>query len=119
MPDTKKTYDEDEIAEKIKALPNWVYRKGWLRREFKTGGWPFTLMVVNAIGYIAEAGFHHPDLSVSWAQVNVKLQTHSAGGITDNDFELAALIEAHVPWQPNENDALDGFDKGFGKKWTR
>lgn len=119
MADDKKTYSEAEITEKLKDLPEWEYKDGWIRRKYKTGGWPFTLMVVNAIGYIAEAGFHHPDLSVSYAEVHVKLMTHSAKGVTDNDFELAKRIEDHVTWLPGDGDSLDGFEKGFGKKWTR
>jgi len=119
MSEQKKTYSEPEIAEKLKALPNWEFRDGWIRRKFKTIGWPQTLMVVNAIGYIAEAGFHHPDLSVSWAEVHVKLQTHSAKGITDNDFELARLIEDQIMWLPKEGQSLSGFEKGMKKNWTR
>ena len=119
MTETKKTYSEAEIAEKLKSLPNWEFREGWIRRKYKTGGWPHTLMVVNAVGYIAEAAFHHPDLSVSWAEVHVKLQTHSAKGITDNDFELARKIEDHLTWLPQEGQSLEGFTKGMKKPWTR
>jgi 4a-hydroxytetrahydrobiopterin dehydratase len=76
-------------------------------------------MVVNAVGYLAEAAFHHPDLLVSWGEVTVKLNTHSAGGITDKDFALAKKIEEAVLWLPPEGGPLDGFEKGFKKKWTR
>lgn len=118
--DEKKTYDEAATKAKLEAeLPNWEFRDGCIRRKYKTGGWPFTLMLVNAVGYIAEAAFHHPDLNVSWAEVTVKLSTHSANGITDNDFELAKRIEKHVTWLPEEDASLEGFVKGFGKKWTR
>ena len=119
MADTKRTYSEPEIADKLKALPSWEFRDGWIRRKFKTGGWPQTLMVVNAIGYIAEAAFHHPDLSVSWAEVHVKLMTHSAKGVTDNDFELAKMIEDHITWLPKEGQSLQGFEKGMKKNWVR
>jgi 4a-hydroxytetrahydrobiopterin dehydratase len=113
-------YNEGQIAAKLAAeLPQWEYRDGWIRRTFKTGGWPHTLMVVNAVGYLAEAAFHHPDLSVSWAQVSVKLMTHSAKGVTDKDFQLAGLIERHVTWQPESGAALEGFEAGMKKKWTR
>src|SRR5262245_16467118 len=60
------TYNESQIAEKLKALPGWFYEDGWIRRVYKTDGWPTTLMLVNAIGYLAEAAYHHPDLSVTW-----------------------------------------------------
>jgi 4a-hydroxytetrahydrobiopterin dehydratase len=67
------------------------------------------LMVTNAIGHLAEAAFHHPDLTVSYPSVGVKLQNHEAGGITDKDFALAARIEEFIQWQPgNEEGPLAG-----------
>src|SRR6266566_1064149 len=90
------TYDEAQIAQKLKDLPGWWYEDGWIRRTYKTDGWPTTLMLVNAIGYFSEAAYHHPDLSVTWGRVIVKLQNHAAGGITDKDFELARKLEVLV-----------------------
>ncbi|MEX2214346.1 MAG: 4a-hydroxytetrahydrobiopterin dehydratase [Phycisphaeraceae bacterium] len=119
MTNEPKVFTEAEIVAKLKELPNWEYRDGWIRRKYKTIGWPYTLMVVNAIGHIAEAACHHPDLSVSYAEVHVKLMTHSAKGVTNNDFELAARIEQHITWLPAEGDSLVGFEKGMKKNWTR
>ena len=82
MSEKEPTYSEAEVAERLKALPGWYFEDGWIRRVYKTDGWPTTLMLVNAVGYLAEAAYHHPDLSVTWARVTVKLSTHSAGGIT-------------------------------------
>jgi len=59
------TYDDAQIAEKLTALPGWYLEDGWIRRYYQTDGWPTTLMLVNAIGYVAEAAYHHPDLSVT------------------------------------------------------
>src|SRR6476659_976266 len=100
MPEQEKPYDEAALAEKLKDLPGWFYENGWIRRNYKTDGWPTTLMLVNAIGYLAEAAYHHPDLAVTWGKLWVKLQTHSAGGITDKDFEMAKKIEDVVLWRP-------------------
>ncbi|PHS27137.1 MAG: 4a-hydroxytetrahydrobiopterin dehydratase [Methylophaga sp.] len=100
---TEKTYSEAEIAEKLVAeLPHWYFEKGWIRRKYKTSGWKGTLMVINTVGHLAEAAWHHPDLTASYAFVIVKLTTHSAKGITDKDFELAKKIEQVVQWQPGE-----------------
>jgi 4a-hydroxytetrahydrobiopterin dehydratase len=107
-----RTYDEAEIAERLKALPGWYYENGWIRRHYKSDGWPTTLMLVNAIAYVAEAAYHHPDLAVSWAKVWVKLQNHAAGGITDKDFELARKIEEVVLWRP-QGGALEGTPNKF------
>ncbi len=117
---SERVYTEPEITTKLNAeLPGWELREGWIRRKYKTIGWPYTLMVVNAVGHIAEAACHHPDLAVSYAEVTVKLMTHSARGITDKDFSLAQIIEKHVTWLPAEGAALEGFERGMKKKWTR
>ena len=83
MANKEPTYSEAQISEKLATLPGWFYQDGWIRRLYKTDGWPATLMLVNTVGYIAEAAYHHPDLTVTWARLTVKLQTHSAGGITE------------------------------------
>ena len=106
------TYDDTQVAEKLRGLPGWYLEDGWLRRGYKTDGWPTTLMLVNTIGYISEAAYHHPDLSVTWGKVTVKLKTHSAGGITDKDFELARRIEDAVLWRPQDG-ALEGTPNKF------
>ncbi len=92
-------YSEAEIEQKLRQeLPHWYYEKGWIRRKYRTSGWKATLMVVNAVGHLAEAAWHHPDLTVSYAFVIVKLVTHSAKGITDKDFALARKIEELIQW---------------------
>ncbi len=111
------TYTEEQIAEKLGALPGWYYENGMIRRQYKTDGWPTTLMLVNTIGFLAEAAYHHPDLSVTWAKVGVKLSTHSAGGITDKDFELARLIENTVLWRA-EGGRITGLE-GTPNKFVR
>ena len=96
---TERVYAEAEIVEKLaQELPHWYYENGWIRRKYRTSGWKGTLMVVNTIGHLAEAAWHHPDLTVSYAFVIVKLVTHSAKGITDKDFSLAQKIESVIQW---------------------
>lgn len=104
-----------EVQQALQQLPEWELRDGWIRRTYKTPGWPHTLLLVNTIGYLAEAAYHHPDLSVGYAKVTVKLQTHRVRGITRNDTELAQKIDEVVRWQPPEGSALEGFPK----KWVR
>ena len=106
----EQVYSESEIKAKLEAeLPKWYFEDGWIRRKYKTEGWKGTLMVVNTVGHLAEAAWHHPDLTVSYAFVIVKLCTHSAKGISDKDFELAKKIESVVHWQPKlEGKALEG-----------
>ena len=106
----EETYTDDEVEVRLKEeLPHWYLENGWIRRKYKTSGWKGTLMVVNTVGHLAEAAFHHPDLTVSYAFVIVKLVNHAAKGITNKDFELAHKIEEVIMWQPGtEGGALEG-----------
>jgi 4a-hydroxytetrahydrobiopterin dehydratase len=113
MPQKEQTYDEAQITQHLLDLPGWYYEDGWIRRVYKTDGWPTTLMLVNAIGFFAEAAYHHPDLAVTWGRVTVKLSTHSAGGITDKDFALARQIEQVALWRPAAGGALTGTPEKF------
>ena len=68
MREKEPTYNEAQIVERLNQLPGWFYEDGWIRRNYKTDGWPTTLMLVNTIGYLAEAAYHHPDLAVTWGK---------------------------------------------------
>ena len=106
-----KIFTDSEIEERLRLeLPHWTYERGWIRRKFRTSGWKSTLMVVNTVGHLAEAAWHHPDLTVSYAFVIVKLMTHSAKGITAKDFALARKIEEVVHW--NAKAASGGVFEG-------
>jgi len=102
-------YSEEEVTARLAdELPAWSYQDGWIRRKYKTASWKATLMVVNTVGHLAEAAWHHPDLTVSYAFVNVKLMNHAAKGITEKDFALAAKIEEVVMWRPGPDSPLEG-----------
>lgn len=112
---TDQVLTEQEIQQHFsESLPHWVYEDGWIRRKYKTNSWKGTLMVVNTVAHLAEAAWHHPDLTVSYAFVIVKLCTHSAKGITMKDIELARKIEEVVQWQPQlqAGSALEGTPQG-------
>jgi 4a-hydroxytetrahydrobiopterin dehydratase len=101
--------DPAEVAARLAVeLPHWTYENGWIRRRIRTSGWKSTLMVINTVGHLAEAAWHHPDLAASYAFVVVKLQTHSAGGITELDFALARKIEEVVCWRPGNEGLFEG-----------
>jgi 4a-hydroxytetrahydrobiopterin dehydratase len=116
----EKVYSEAEIAAKLAetGLSEWYLEEGWLRRKYMTDGWPTTLMLTNAIGYLCEAAWHHADLAITWGKLWVKLKTHSAGGITDKDFALARKIEDTMLWRPEPGGPLEGTPNKFvqGKK---
>jgi 4a-hydroxytetrahydrobiopterin dehydratase len=106
----ERAYSDDEIKARLKRdLPRWQLDNGWIRRKYQTHGWKGTLMLINAVGHLAEAAWHHPDILASYPWVEVRLQTHTAKGVTDKDFELAKKIEEVVLWQPGkEGGALEG-----------
>ena len=105
-------YDPAQIEERLRTLQGWTYRDGAIRRVYETDGWPVTLMLVNALGFAAEAADHHPDLTVTYRRVAVALSTHSAGGITDKDFELARKFDEVALWSP-AGGALRGSTAGL------
>ena len=107
---------DDEVIKRLeKELPEWYLEGRWIRRKFNTDGWPTTLMLVNAIGFLSESAWHHPDLEVTWGKVWVKLRTHASGGITDRDFSMAKMIEKAAVWRPEEGSAMEGTPN----KWVR
>lgn len=104
-----KTYSDSQVQTQLaKLLPRWEFQDNHLVRTFKTGNWQTTVLTANAIAFLAEAAWHHPELILSYPSVTVRLQTHDAGGITDKDFALAQQIEATITWLPGPTDALDG-----------
>ena len=105
-----KVYNDEEITETLKStLKGWEYDGKWIRKKYKTHSWKGTLMVINAVGHLAEVAWHHPDIVASYAFVEVKLMNHAKKGITDLDFELAKKIDEFVLWNPKEqNSSLEG-----------
>lgn len=109
--DRKKTFSDEAVTARLAAeLPKWRLEGGEIRRIYRTHGWKSTLMAVNAIGHLAEAAWHHPDLAVSYSKIEVRLSSHDVKGITERDFALARKIEEVVLWQPGleEGAALEG-----------
>ncbi len=106
----ERTYSDAEIKARLsESLPRWWLEGGFIRRKYRTHGWKGTLMVINTVGHLAEAAWHHPDIAASYGWVEVRLQNHAAKGITDKDFELAKKIEEVVLWQPGKaGGALEG-----------
>lgn len=111
QPAQRGVMDQQQINRRLqRELPAWRLEDGAISRTYRTGGWKGTLMVVNSIGHLAEAAFHHPDLTVSYAAVVIRLKTHSEDAVTDKDFELAGMIEQVLMWQPGKTGgALEGI----------
>jgi len=83
-----------EIEAGLAQLPGWERAGEAIAKEFDRGDFVGSVRFVDRLVEPAEAMNHHPDLEISWATVKVSLSTHSEGGLTANDLELAAKIDA-------------------------
>lgn len=114
MPEKPAVLPDDVVSARLeKELPGWKLHDGWIRRKYSTDGWPTTLMLINAIGFLSEAAWHHPDLEVTWGKLWIKLKTHASGGITERDFALAKEIEKIALWRPAAGSAMEGTPNKF------
>lgn len=84
-----------------KQLKGWTVSGDgkWLSKDFKFNDFAEALRFTNEIGALAEKESHHPDIVLSYGRVAVELTTHSIGGLSDNDFILAAKIDAQTKVQ--------------------
>ena len=88
---------DDEIAAGLAALPGWEAADGTITKQFELADFRAAVAFVVRIAFEAEAADHHPDLDIRYRRVTVSLSTHSAGGVTAKDLDLAAAIEALAP----------------------
>jgi 4a-hydroxytetrahydrobiopterin dehydratase len=89
--------DDAEIEARLAELPGWERRGEAIAKEFGCGDFVGSVRFVQSLVEPAEAMGHHPDLAVSWDKVTVTISTHSEGGLTANDFELAGKVDALSP----------------------
>ncbi len=86
---------EADIAQKLATLRGWQREGDAITREFVLGGFTEATRFIAKIAPIADAMDHHPDVQLyRYKRVKIILTTHSAGGITQNDFDLASKIDA-------------------------
>ncbi|HYH60108.1 MAG TPA: 4a-hydroxytetrahydrobiopterin dehydratase [Thermoleophilaceae bacterium] len=85
--------DDQQIKERLDQLDGWGREGDAIVRTFEFKDFVGSVDFVNRLTPVAEDMNHHPDLSISWNKVTVSLSTHSEGGLTTNDFELAAKLD--------------------------
>ena len=84
----------EEIEQRLGSLDGWERDGDAIRKEFQCGDFEGSVGFLNRVLPIAEEMNHHPDVEISWATVTVRLSSHSEGGLTAADFELATRIDA-------------------------
>ena len=82
------------IQERIKKIPEWELNEDSISRSFEFDEYQLAIDFVNAIAEIAEEAKHHPDISINYTSVTLVLTTHSKGGLTESDFEVAVRIDS-------------------------
>jgi 4a-hydroxytetrahydrobiopterin dehydratase len=87
---------DDEVRRRLSDLQGWERDGDAIKRQFKFEDFQASVDFVNRITPAAEDMSHHPDISISWNTVDLTLSTHSEGGLTENDFELAQQINQLV-----------------------
>lgn len=81
-----------EVRDNLKKIPGWQLNGKLIQREFVFKDFVKAMKFVNKIADIAESEGHHPDLHIHWNKVLVEMWTHAVGGLSENDFILAAKI---------------------------
>ena len=85
---------QTEIQGKLRTVPGWELTKNkGIQKKFSFGDFKGALAFVNKVGELAEQSDHHPDITINYNKVTLSVITHSAGGLTTKDFDLATHIE--------------------------
>ena len=85
---------EEALAAELVTVPDWAHVGDNITRTVTRADFRAAMLYVGAIAYLAEEAAHHPDILIQWNRVTLTLSTHSAGGLTGNDFGLARAIDA-------------------------
>ena len=85
------------IEDKLQSMEDWALEDGQIKKEFLVDDFVEALHFVNKVGELAEEEDHHPDILIKYNRVTFYLSTHSAGGITETDFQLAEKIDSLAP----------------------
>ncbi len=86
--------ERDEVEQRVDELDGWDLEGHAIVKQFKRGDFSGAVDLVDRIVPVANEMNHHPDVSISWETVTILITTHSEGGLTASDFELAGRIDA-------------------------
>lgn len=84
--------DNAHIRQRLNSLDGWTLTGDMIQKVFAFDTFPAAIAFVNHVASLAEAADHHPDFQISYTKVTLSLSTHSAGGLTSLDFDLAQKI---------------------------
>ena len=84
---------EAQVQEALKGVHGWELTDGTITKLYKFKDFPEAVAFVNRVADLAEAADHHPDILILYNKVRLTLSTHSAGGLTEKDFDLARRVD--------------------------
>jgi 4a-hydroxytetrahydrobiopterin dehydratase len=87
---------DEQVHDALEGLPDWRRDGDTIERKAKLASFPEAIRVVNEVAEIAEGIDHHPDIDIRWRTLTFRLSTHSAGGLTGMDIELAGRIDQTI-----------------------
>jgi 4a-hydroxytetrahydrobiopterin dehydratase len=88
-----KIYTQEESGQKLLSLTGWVFKDNAIEKQFVFRNFKEAMAFMISVGEAAEEMNHHPEFYNVYNKVQLRLSTHDAGGVTDKDFDLAAMIE--------------------------
>ncbi len=86
--------DDEAVMSGLRDLPGWERRGNEIVKTFEHRDFAEAMAFVNRVAGLAEDVNHHPDIDIRWNKVTLALSTHSLGGLTENDLNLASRIES-------------------------
>jgi len=104
----REVLSDEAVEAGLARLPGWELRDGRIRKQYQFRTFLRAVTFVNSVAYLAESAGHHPDITINYNRVTLRLVTHSEGGLTDLDFALAREIDAKLATklvvEPAENE---------------
>ena len=84
---------KDDLVQRLEKMAGWSYEQNALQKNYTFASFLPGIQFVNKIAEAAESAGHHPDITINYNVVSISLSTHSAGGVTERDFDLAGQID--------------------------
>ena len=88
-----KRLSDEEIGKALSGVDGWTREGDAIRKQYTLGGFPDAIAFVTRLAFDAEAADHHPDITINYKRVTLVFSTHSEGGLTQKDFDGAAMAE--------------------------
>lgn len=103
--------DAHQVEEALRGLDNWSGGTGAITKTVQLPTFPLAIQVVDRVAVVAEALDHHPDIDIRWRTLKFICSTHSEGGVTKKDIDLAELIDAILNFEVSQDS--DGPESGI------